>query len=282
LRSLFQHNRAIDFEVLVVDNASADGSADAVENEFPKVQLIRNAANEGFAKANNQGINRATGRYLLLLNPDTLFIEDAITPVFEFMEQHLEAGIVGCKILNSDGSPQPSYFAFNNLLTTTWTAFFLNRIAPLNYVDGKWVLHHRNSQTPFRVQKLLGAFLFVRQEIFNKAGLFDEKFFLFSEEEDFCYRVFQQGWSIYHFPAARIIHLGGQSTAANKPQALEYANAGMMRFYRKHYGIMTQLVFRAIWFFALLLRIGITSLSASSQRREMIKAYWRALSNLFQ
>jgi len=268
-------------EIIVVDNASTDGSAEAVENKFPNVRLLRNAANGGFAKANNQGIHAAPGKYLLLLNPDTLFIEEAITPVFEFMEKHPEAGIAGCKILNQDGSQQPSYFAFNNLAMIAWTALFLNRLAPLNWIDGKWVWRHKNTQTPFRVQKLLGAYLFVRREVFEQVGYFDENYFLFSEEEDFCYRVFKQGWAIYYFPETKIIHLGGQSTAGNKPQALLYANESMIRFFRKHYGIPTQLLFRTIWLLALLLRMGLMLLSASSQRGEMIKAYGRAMAALF-
>jgi GT2 family glycosyltransferase len=167
-------------------------------------------------------------------------------------------------------------------IDTFWTAFFLNRVAPLNYVNEKWVWRREASETPVRVQKLLGAFLFVRREVFQQVGLFDEGYFLFSEEEDFGYRVSRQGWAIYYFPATKIIHLGGQSAATNKPGALLYANESMIRFFRKHYGKLTQLIFRAIWFLALVLQIGLVLLSLNSQRSEMIKAYLRAIAALFQ
>jgi len=282
LHSLRQWPSRLACEIIVVDNASTDDSAEAAEQSFPEICLLRNATNYGFAKANNQGINKASGKYLLLLNPDTRFIEDAVTPVFEFMESHPKAGMAGCKIINSDGSLQSSYFAFNNLLTTTWTALFLNRLAPLNHVNGKWVLRHEASSAPFRVQKLLGAFLFVRREVFQQIGGFDEGYFLFSEEEDFCYRVFKKGWTIYYFPLTQIIHLGGQSVANNKSRALLYANESMIRFFRKHYGLPTQLLFRTIWFFALLMRSCSVWLLPASERSAMAKAYLRALANLFQ
>jgi hypothetical protein len=269
-------------EIIVIDNASTDGSAEAVAQEFPSVLLIRNANNNGFAVANNQGIKKATGKYLLLLNPDTLLIEDAITPLFEFMEHHPEAGIAGCKILNQDGSLQPSYFPFLNLAMLSWIALFLDRLIPLNYINGKWVVGSRMPQTPFRVQRLLGAFLFVRREVFQKVGLMDEGYFLFCEEEDFCYRAYRQGWAIYCFPQARIIHLGGKSAAQNRPATVIHANASRVRFFSKHYGIVTELLFRVIWLFALLVRMPSVLKLPSSERRAMINAYAKAMAGLLQ
>ncbi len=281
LRSINQAASKLKCEIIVIDNASADDSAEAVAQEFPSVQLIRNSANKGFAAANNQGINKAAGKYLLLLNPDTLFVEDAVAPMFEFMEQKPEAGVVACKILNRDGSLQPSYFPFSNLLTVAWTAAFLDRFMPLNWVNGRWVAAHQPAQTPFRVQRLLGAFLFVRREVFEKVGLFDDDFFLFSEEEDFCYRVFRQGQAIYYFPQTQIIHLGGQSAARNNPQAVVYANESKVHFFRKHYSAVTQLLFRIIWFFALVIRMPSVLSLAPAERRGMINAYLKSIVVLF-
>jgi hypothetical protein len=282
LQSIYQWAPRLVCEIIVVDNTSSDGSADAVIHEFPSVQLIRNSANEGFAKANNQGIRRAAGKYLLLLNPDTLFVEDALTPLFEFMEQHPEAGMAGCKILNEDGSLQPSFFPFPSLLTVLWTALFLDRLVSLNHVNDRWRLGRKAAQEPFRVQRLLGAFLFVRREVFKQVGLFDEGFFLFSEEEDFCYRAHRKGRAIYYFPDTRIIHLGGKSTERNKSKAVSYANESKVRFFRKHYSKTTQLIFRIIWLFALIVRMPSALKFAAPERKEMIKAHVRSLAVLFQ
>jgi len=282
LQSIHRWPSQLACEIIVVDNASTDGSAAAVENGFPEIRLLRNAINCGFAKANNQGIGKAVGKYLLLLNPDTLFVEDAVTPLFNFMERHPEAGMAGGKILNVDGSLQPSYFPLPNLLTIFWIAFFLNRVLPLNHVNGKWVIGHQSLPSPFLVQRLLGACLFVRQETVQKVGGFDSGFFLFSEEEDLCYRILRQGWAIYYFPATSVIHLGGQSAAPNNPRMIVCANESKVRFFRKHYGVMAQLLFRMIWFFALIIRMPSVLRLASSRRRDMFKAYWQSITALFQ
>jgi GT2 family glycosyltransferase len=153
---------------------------------------------------------------------------------------------------------------------------------PLNWVNGRWVAAHKPTPAPIRVQRLLGACLFVRREVFQNVGLFDESFFLFSEEDDFCYRVFRQGRDLYYFPQTQIIHLGGQSAARNNPQAVVYANESKVRFFRKHYGAVTQLFFRIIWLFALVIRIPSVLSLAPAERRGMINAYLRSMAALFQ
>lgn len=269
-------------EIIVVDNASTDRSAEAITQRFPNVLLLRNVENVGFARANNQGIDKASGQHLLFLNPDTLLIEDAVRPLLTFMQQHPEAGIAGCKILNRDGSLQPSYFPLPNLLSVGWTAFFLDRLAPLNHVNDKWVLRHRPADTPFRVQRLLGAFLLVRREVLQQVGEFDEGFFLYSEEEDLCYRIRQQGWAIYYFPQSRILHLGGQSAPKTDPRAVVYANESKIRFFRKHRKKLTQLMFRVIWFIALVMRMPAVFLLPATARRAAFEAYLYSIKALFQ
>lgn len=282
LRSLHQWKSRLFCEIIVVDNASRDETPEAVAQDFPGVIVICNAQNTGFARANNQGIAIARGKYVLLLNPDTLFVEDAITPLFEFMESHPRAGIAGCKIINGDGSFQPSYFPFSNLRTSAWTALFLDRLAPLNHVDGRWVLGHKNLSSPARVQRLLGACLFTRKETIQQVGVLDDTFFLFCEEEDFCYRAAKQGWEIHYVPTARLIHLGGQSTVQDNAAAVVHANASKVQYFRKHYGALTQILFRGIWFLALVMRLGAALFFRAPRRGQMAKAYLKSLATLFQ
>lgn len=282
LRSVRQWESRLSCETIVVDNASRDETPEAVAWNFPGVIVMRNLHNVGFARANNQGIAIARGKYVLLLNPDTLFVEDAITPLFEFMEARPQAGIAGCKILNADASLQPSYFPLSNLATTVWTALFLDRLAPLNHVDGRWVLGRGNLSSPARVQRLLGACLFVRKETIQHVGAFDESFFLFCEEEDLCYRAAKQNWEIHYIPTTRIIHLGGQSTVQDNAPAVVHANASKVQYFRKHHGALTQLLFRGIWFWALLMRLSAVLLLRPQRSGEMAKAYLKSLATLFQ
>ncbi len=282
LRSLSRWESSRLAEIIVVDNASHDGSAEAVAQHFPQVSVLRHDRNLGFAGANNQGIKVARGKYLLLLNPDTLFIEDALTPILEFMESTPRAGIAGCKILNADHSLQPSYFPFPNLATMSWIALFLDRLLPLNHIDGRWRLGRREVSSPVRVQRLLGAYLFVRRRVIEEVGPMDESFFLFCEEEDFCYRVAQHGWELYYVPGVRMIHWGGQSTAQNSPAATLFANASKVQFFRKHFGRPAQLFFRVIWFFAVILRMPSVLALPSPMRGQMFTAYAKSLAALFQ
>ncbi|MCL4706840.1 glycosyltransferase family 2 protein [bacterium] len=282
LRSLYQWKSRLSCEIIVVDNASRDETPEAVTRNFPGVIVVRNVHNVGFAGANNQGIAIARGKYLLLLNPDTLFVEDAITPLFDFMESHPRTGIAGCKILNADGSLQPSYFPLPNLMTMAWTALFLDRLAPLNHVDGRRVLGQKKLSSPARVQRLLGAYLFTRNETIQQVGAFDDTFFLFCEEDDFCYRVAKQGWEIHHVPTTRIIHLGGQSTVQDNAAAVVHANASRVQYFRKHFGLLTQILFRGIWFLALVMRLCSVLFLRPPWRGQMAKAYLKSLATLFQ
>ncbi|MDZ7266239.1 MAG: glycosyltransferase family 2 protein [candidate division KSB1 bacterium] len=282
LHSLREHVQQTSFETVVVDNASHDGTAEAVAADFPEVILIRNNENRGFACANNQGIARARGEYLLFLNPDTVFVEDAITPVLAYMEAHSRVGIGGCKILSSDRELQPSFFPLPNLLTMSWTAFFLDRLLPLNCLNGRWVIGRRHPTAPTRVQRLLGAYLFVRRRALVEVGGFDETFFLFCEEEDFCHRMVLHNWEIHYLPVCSIVHLGGQSTTQENVAAIVHANAGKVHYFRKHHERATQILFRAIWFLALVLRLMLALRLPASQRRHMIRAYCQSLPLLFQ
>jgi GT2 family glycosyltransferase len=198
-------------EVFVVDNASADHTAEMVLQKFPQVNLIRSAKNLGFAGGNNLAIREAKGKYILLLNPDTEILDGAAEKMIEFMETRPDAGISGCQILNPDKTLQPSVRRFPNiidqLLIFLKFTHFLPNIGPLK----RYFAADFDYTRPSEVDQIMGAFFMVRREVFDKIGLLDEKFYLWFEEVDFCRRAKNSGYKIMYNPGAQIIHYGGES-----------------------------------------------------------------------
>lgn len=208
LRSIYETANDLAFEVFVVDNASADGSAAMVRERFPQVHLIENRENVGFARANNQAIQQATGRYVLLLNSDTEVKSGALAALLNFMEAHPQAGAAGPYLLNADGSLQPSCYP----MLTPWREFWrLLFLAPLArraaYPMGRWDAH-----IPREVEVLKGACLLLRRAALEQVGLLDERYFIYTEEVDLCYRLARTGWKLYWVPQARVTHYGEGST----------------------------------------------------------------------
>lgn len=235
LTSIYQHPPACEFDVWVVDNASADGSVQMLRERFPAVHVIANNQNVGFAAANNQGIESSRGEYVLLLNSDTIVQPEALSLMFAFSRAHPEAGIVGAALLNPDGSPQRCFGRLPNLLTESVGAWGLDRQWPLSQLyDCKLDDTIEYRQTGW----IMGAAMLIRRQVLRPVGLIDESYFMYSEEIDLCYRIARAGWKNYVLPAARIIHLGGQSTR----QTLALMKAELFRsktkYFRKHHGAM--------------------------------------------
>lgn len=233
LSSIFQHTHGLDFEIIVIDNASSDGSREMLEKEFPQVIRIYNSRNMGFAAANNQGIKRAAGDYLLLLNSDTQIIGEAIRDTYGFMEEHPQAGIAGCRLLHADGTLQPSCRSFPSVWNIFVESFFLYLIFRKTKLFGKYYMSHFDHQSVREVDVVMGAFMFIRRATFDVVGLFDEDYFLYSEETDFCYRAHRAGFKTFFFPHAAIIHLEGGS-ASNSQVRFQRLHAGVLLFLKKH------------------------------------------------
>ncbi len=198
-----------DFEVLVVDNASTDASAEMVKEKFPQVKLIANQENRGFAAANNQAIKQASGDFILLLNPDTEILDNALEKMVEFMKAHPDAGIAGCQILNPDKTIQPSVRRLPDLFSSLLILFKLShlKIFRPKYLALDFDYHKTQS-----VEQVMGAFFLIRKEVIKKIGLLDEKYYLWFEEVDFCRRLLKKtDYKIYYTPETQIIHYGGQS-----------------------------------------------------------------------
>ncbi|MFZ4619006.1 MAG: glycosyltransferase [Bacteroidota bacterium] len=236
LISLFKSLEGYSSEVFVVDNASDDGSVELVQKNFPQVHLIANTGNVGFAKANNQALARSTGKYLLLLNPDTLIQEDTFDKLIKFFESHSEAGMAGCKILNPDGSLQlPCRRSF----PTPWTAFTktfgLSALFPKSKLFARYNLTYLDPDDTYEVDAVSGSFMMVTRDVYAKIGGLDETFFMYGEDLDWCFRVQQSGWKVYYVPTTSIIHYKGESTKRSDIDELKVFYNAMRLFVRKHH-----------------------------------------------
>jgi GT2 family glycosyltransferase len=213
-------------DIWVVDNASSDDSVAAVEAQFPQVRVMKNSQNLGFAAANNQAIRASDGRYVLLLNSDTIAHAGSIEKLVRFADGHPETGIVGSLLLNRDGSVQPSWAEF----PTLWSELFgtnIRRRRPYGRSDGA---------TVYEVDWVGGACMLVRRTAIEQVGQMDQRYFMYSEEVDWCFRVRRRGWRICYLPSARVTHLGGQSSRMVSTRMRAELYRSKLRFFAKHYG----------------------------------------------
>ncbi len=242
-------------EVTVVDNASDDGSVQIVRSRFPQVAVIQNSRNVGFGAANNQAIKTAKDEYVLLLNPDTIVLDRAIQKTVHFMEQHPEADIVGCKLLNLDGSLQPSCRSFPSIANCFFETLFLYKLFPKNKVIGRYHMTCFSYNKVAEVDMVAGSFMMIKRAVFQYVGGFDEDFFLYSEETDLCLRAKRQGYNVLFFPHASVIHLGGQSSVENRAQMFGKIHRGKLQFYKKHFSGYQFLVMAFLQYAAVVVRV---------------------------
>ncbi len=228
--------RGIDAEVFVIDNASSDGSAEMVRERFPWVRLIRNKKNVGFATASNQGIRAATGEVVLLLNPDTVVQEDTFRKTLDYLRRHEDVGMVGCRVLNPDGSLQ---LACRRSFPTPWVAFTklsgLSALFPRSRLFGRYNLTFLDPNSACDVDALSGSFMAIRADVLQQVGLLDEGFFMYGEDLDLCYRVQSSGWKIRYIPDTQIIHFKGESAKRRRYDAIRSFYQSMAVFVRKHF-----------------------------------------------
>ena len=236
IRSVLQSKTRYAYEIILVDNASADGTADAVEAAFPAVKLIRNDRNAGFSKANNQGIRIAAGRYILLLNSDTVVEPETLERMVEYMDRHPEVGASGCKLVLPDGSlDEACKRGFPTPKAAFYYAFGFSKRHPHDPKYNQYKLTHLHPDEIHEVDCLVGAFMLVRKEAIDEVGLLDEEFFMYGEDIDWCYRIKQAGWKIMYVPVTTVIHYKGASSR-KKPFRIVYEfHRAMILFHRKHY-----------------------------------------------
>jgi hypothetical protein len=232
-------------EVYVVDNASTDASATAVEAEFPQVKIIRNKTRQGFSTNNNMVLKRGNGRYLMLLNDDTLVLNSALDRLVEFMDNHPQTGAVGSFLLNPDGSFQPAFARFPHpVIEALWP------------VMSWYHLSKKHTDRPFEVDSVHGAAMVIRRTVVEEVGVLDTDFDpIYSEEVDWCYRIRQAGWQIHALPEAKIVHYGSQTMNRIVPRKYELLLSHKLLFFRKHWGTGAANLYRLTLGFSTLIKL---------------------------
>jgi GT2 family glycosyltransferase len=243
-------------ETIVVDNASRDGSAEMCAREFPSVTLIRNTTNRGFAAANNQAMKAASGRYMLLLNPDTVILDRAIDRCIAYADAHQDIAVVGCKVLQKDGLVQQTGFAFPSCWTLFLTLTGLAQLRPRSRIFAKPQLGWWDRNSEKDIDVISGMFMLVRREAIQQVGLMDESYFVYAEEADWCFRFARAGWRRVFYPEANIIHVdgGGKSTSQVNVKMQVQLQKSLMTYFRKNLGWGPWAVAKVMYLFANLAR----------------------------
>ena len=279
LCSLYETVKTIPFEIIVVDNASTDGSVAVVKAQYPGVRLIENSYNNWFTGATNQAIIASGGKYLLCLNPDTLCQPHAIDALVDFLDGHPQVGAVGPRLINEDGTLQPSC---RNFLTAR--RLILQHIFPWRAVPNRWrkrtVLEYWDHDETMKVDWVIGACILVRRTAIEEIGLKDESYPIFHEETDWCYRLKQAGWETWFLHDAEVTHFGSQTVSKlwGKGLVLEFYK-GKHRFIRKHYGSLALVFHRFLLSGMLLTRLISAAFRSVLLRRE---ESWEQLSIVFK
>lgn len=255
LRSIFENSEGTSLEVFVVDNASKDGSVDMVREKFPNIVLIVNEQNKGYAFANNQAIERSEGRYVLVLNNDTIVLPSALPKMVEFMDEHPSVGLLGPRVLNPDGTLQRSCSNLPNFWRLTCRAFYIDKLFPGNRVTGNLFMSYWEYDSIREVGMVSGCCMLVRRDTIGQVGLMDERFFFYAEETDWCYRIRKKGWQIYFIPGAEIIHYGGRSTGDVTGEMHTQYFRSRLQYYEKHYGHLGYLIARLLSILQVSLRL---------------------------
>lgn len=251
LPSIFESKTNFSYEVIVVDNGSNDGTLDWLQATPYKLQAIANT-NTGFAHGNNLGIKQATGKYILLLNPDTKLQPDTLQAMLKFMESRADVGISGCKIIKPDGKLD---LACRRRFPNPWNSFlrlFLASNKDYNYSN-------IDPNQEMEVDSVVGAFLLIRKSVIDKIGLLDENFFMYGEDLDWCWRCKEAGYKVWYFPTTFITHYKGASSRKAPFKMLKAFHNAMWIFYKKHYQGRYPFILNWLVFLGIYLRLAILS-----------------------
>jgi len=236
LHSILADLQTCRFEIIVVDNASTDGSVEMVHQEFPQVRLIASEVNLGYTGGNNRGIAASQGRYILLLNPDTEVLDDALVTMVAYMDAHPDVGALGPQLLNPDGSVQSSRRRFPTLGTALVESTVIQQWWPDNRILRRYYVQDRPDDAISEVDWVTGACILLRRQAVEQVGPLDDAFFMYSEELDWCRRARDAGWKVVYLPTARVIHHEGKSSEQVMPLRHIRFQRSKIHYFRKHHG----------------------------------------------
>ncbi len=281
LNSILRNTNPAKTEIIVVDSASADDSVDRLRANYPQIKLMAQAENLGFSRSNNIGLAAASGNYLMLLNPDTEIIEDALGQMQQYLEDHPDVGIVGPHTLNSDGTTQSTRRRFPSLLIGFFESTWFQGFAPKSMLTNYYVENEPDNAV-IDVDWVQGSALMTRRTVYEQIGGLDEGYTMYSEEIDWCKRAKAAQWRVVYLGTARIIHHGGKSSEQVTARKHIHFQESKLRYFRKYHGWLPSQLLRGFLMLNYVCQIIVESAKGllghkRGLRRERIRAYWQVL-----
>jgi GT2 family glycosyltransferase len=269
LQSIFENTHVIHFEIIVVDNDSQDGTTEMLREEFPAVQVIVNDYNAGFSRPSNQALRASRGRYALLLNNDAVVLPGALDRLVEFADAHPDAGIVGPKVLNRDGTMQKQC---RRSFATPWDLFCyfsgLSSLFPQSRLFARYLVTYEDENATHTVDAVSGSCMLIRRTMLDQIGLLDERFFAYQEDADFCFRAHAAGWQVYYYPGAQIVHYGGQGGSRAEPyRSIIEWHKSYYAYYQKNLARRYFFLFNWLYYGIMLMKLA-SALLVNLLRRE--------------
>lgn len=234
LPSLKMYTKKVRYEVIVVDNNSSDDTAHLVKEKFRWVRFIKAGSNLGFAKANNLGIKGSKGKVILILNPDTIFFENTIHKLFNYLKSNPKVGAVGPKLVNTDGGLQPSVRIFPTIWTELIGKTKLDILLPRNRIFGSYRMTWWNFDSIREVDQIMGACMMIPRNVFDEVGVFDEQFKMYFEEVDLCFRIKKAGWKVIYYPDSTLTHIGRQSSLQAVQKMRKLRMQSLYKYFKKN------------------------------------------------
>ncbi|MEM7801840.1 MAG: glycosyltransferase family 2 protein [Chloroflexota bacterium] len=281
LTSIFTNGKGISLEVIVVDSASSDASVKMVKTEFPQVTLIARSDNVGFPKGNNIGLEAARGRFIYLLNPDTIVVDSALQTMLAYLDAHPQVGLVGSQLRFPDGEIQASRRRFPTLWTGIFESTWLQEVAPKRIL-AHYYMEDKKDDEICEADWVMGASMLLRREVAEACGGMDAAYFMYSEELDWCRRIREAGWKIVYLPTAQIIHYQGKSSEQASTARHINFNRAKIRYFRKYHGPLASGAIRSVlllnygWQIVLESVKGLTG-HKRDLRKQRVSSYWQVL-----
>jgi hypothetical protein len=290
LDSILRNTAAFPYEIIVVDNAGTDGTADHIKNKFPTVCVIENSENRGFAQANNQGASLAGGQYLFFLNPDTVLLDDTLNRLVDFMDRNPDIAMSGPRILNDDRTLQASVRNFPSWRGAFYRYTIFKYLGLFKSHFEKWHNRGFDYDRQADIEQLIGAAMVIRKEIFEQVGRFDERFFMYYEEVDLCRRLKDGGFRVVYYPVAQLVHLGGKSAKQIPAKTRFMMFQSLLLYFHKNMpgysylplsilfkiGVLSRQVYELTVFF---IAFQICRLSANSKRADKCSLRYKSASD---